>query len=207
MARHAMLQRTLVKVPPNHHSTFLYFPTPLKSLPRPAEVLQSPTKTDSWGKACGKLAEGCGDYSWGRPAEACEGLWKLLLEKARGKLARGRGDYSWRTSAEACEGLRRLLLGEAWGKLAKWREGCEVARTGRETWREDCEVARSGESGGRRTTYCPRKTAATFRESGGRRNTYCNRPGKTVENLHGDSESLGEILPDPAKPHRNPARA
>ena len=81
---------------------FLYFPTPLKSLPRPAEVLQSPTTP---GEGLRKLAEGCGD-SWG---------------KACGKPVKGCGDYSWRTSAEACEGLRRLLR-KAWGKLAKGRE-------------------------------------------------------------------------------------
>ena len=85
-------------------------------------------------------------------------------------------------------------------KTAKWRELAAK-------WREDCEVARSGESGGRSTTYCPRKTAATFRESGGRRTTYCNRPGKTVENLHGDSESLGEIREIHARPCQTPQKS
>ena len=128
----------------NPRSTFLYFPTPLKSLPRPAEVLQSPTtpgeglreacgglrrllREKAWGslrgvrrlllgEARGKPARGCGDYSWGRPAEAREGSRRLLLGKAWGKPARGCGDYSWGRPAEAREGLRRLLLERAWGR-------------------------------------------------------------------------------------------
>ena len=83
----------------------------------PAETCRSLAESDdSWGKACGKLAEGCGDYSWGKPARGC-------------------GDYFWRKPAEAREGLRRLL-GEAWGKLAKWRE--LAAKIGAKTakWRE-----------------------------------------------------------------------
>ena len=84
----------------NPRPTFFYFPTPLKSLPRPAEVLQSPTP----GRGLG---------------EAREGLRRLLLERAWGRPAKGGGDYSWRKSGEAREGSRRLLLERAWGKPAE----------------------------------------------------------------------------------------
>ena len=136
MARHAMLQRTLVKVPPNPRSTFLYFPTPLKSLPRPAEVLQSPTTPG--GRPAGSLRRAAETPGEGL-GEARKGLRKLLLEKAWGKPAKGRGDYSWRMSAGSLR--RRRKMTAKWRKLAaEWlRSGCEVAQTGcgvAAKWRE-----------------------------------------------------------------------
>ena len=126
----------------NPRSTFLYFPTPLKSLPRPAEVLQQKTESDdSWGRPAGSLrraaattpggslgkpAKGCGDYSWGRPAEAREGLRRLLLGEACGKLAK------WRELAAKW----RELAAKLGAKTAKWRE--LAAKLGAKTakWRE-----------------------------------------------------------------------
>ena len=114
------------------NSRFLYFPTPLKSLPRPAEVLQSPTKTPGEGLR-----------------EAREGRRRLLLERAWGRPAKGGGDYSWRKSGEAREGSRRLLLEKACGSpqrvaaaspgegLRKLVEGCG-GFFGRHRWKANC---------------------------------------------------------------------
>jgi len=79
--------------------TVLYFPTNLRGNYSPEEA---------WGK----LAKGCGDYSWRKSGEACGGLWRLLPEEAWGKLAEGRGDYSWRRCRRCSETLPRPSPGD-----------------------------------------------------------------------------------------------
>ena len=100
------------------NSRFLYFPTPLKSLPRPAEVLQSPTTPG--GRPAGSSRRAAATTPGESLGEACEGLRRLLLEKARG---------SSRRAAETTPG-------EGLGKPAKWRE--LAAKIGAKTakWRE-----------------------------------------------------------------------
>ena len=86
------------------------------------DACRSLAESDSWGKACGKLAEGCGDYSWRKPGGSLRGAAETTSAESPRKPAKGCGDYSWRKSGEAREGLRRLLLEEVSGKPAKWRE-------------------------------------------------------------------------------------
>ena len=63
------------------------------------------------GRAWGKPARGCGDYSWRTSAEAREGLRRLLLEEACGSSRSGAKAAKW-----------RKLAAKLGAKTAKWRE-------------------------------------------------------------------------------------
>jgi len=133
---------------------FLYFPTPLKSLPRPAEVLQKKTESDEARRLperdLAKLAKGGGNFRRLPPifpgeSGVREGR-RLLLEETWGKLGEGCGDYSW-------ERARRRNFGKF---VRKSREVIDTF------CKEYLAGASEDRSGGKSTTYCPRKTAETI---------------------------------------------
>ena len=135
----------------NARPTFLYFPTPLRDLPKSCRKRQSPTRPDdSWEKAWGSSQRAAATTPRRKPGGSsnpqfgtnfCQGRarWPASRRTIFGgnREIEAAATTPGRRPEEARKGWRRLLLEEAWGKLAEGRgdysrrkpgEACEGLR-------------------------------------------------------------------------------